>query len=127
MEKIVHCTTNTTSWCVVAEDGSLYTTIANLLAANKKAFPNLIKGQNLVSLEVSCENGSGAAGSAFYFARNKLDAALPTDNTADLNFASGQKEILPGVNPRIGQYERTYNVWVRKLAGTDEVILVGRY
>ena len=129
MEGVVHVTTNATTWGVVAEDGTLYTTLALLAAAGKSAWPNLTDGEHPESIELSCENGSGAAGAAFYFARNK-GAAFSSlaneglrDNQGDLLYGSGQKESIPGVNFRLGTFVPTYNIWVRKTTGGDEVIL----
>lgn len=129
MEQIVHFTENTTAWRVIASDGSSYASLAALYTAGKKPFPYMQPACNPMSLEVSSDNGSGAAGSGFYFNRNQgaAFAALSTDAArdaiSDLNYGAGQKEVLPGQDPRLGHFVPTFNVWIRKIAGGDKTIL----
>lgn len=128
MEIITHVVTSSTSWGIVSDQGNLYSSLS-AIPAGQYAWPNLSDGIQPAAVEISCENGSGAAGSPFYFARNQGIAfsGLASDNArdlvADLNYASGQKEVLPGVNPRLGEYVPTANFWVRKTAAGDEIIL----
>ena len=132
-ETTVHVTTNAITWGIVAKDGTLYATRALLAAASKMAWPDLDPGVQPTSVEISSENGSGAAGSPFYFARNQgadfeaLSTGAARDNVADLNYGAGQKEILAGVNPSRGHFQTTFNIWVRKTTGADEVIIKAIY
>lgn len=128
MELIVHVGQNSTQWGVVTDAGFLYSSLANI-PAGQSAWPNLSDGIQPAAVEISSDNGSGAAGSGFYFARNQgiafsgLSSDAARDLVADLNYGSGQKEVLPGINPRLGQFVPTANFWIRKVAGGDKVIL----
>jgi hypothetical protein len=114
-QRILHAITNVTTWQMLATDGVGYATYAALVAAAKTPWPGLDPGCDLQQLTYRSEDGSAAAGSAFYIAFNRTTA--PTDDQAEL-------VTTPDLPPVPGPIR---NVWIRKTAGTDEVILAGRY
>jgi len=130
MEPLIQVTADSTDWGIVADDGTLYDTYALLVAAGKTPWPALPGPMQPESVEISSEDGSGGPGDGFRFVRNEADANFgdlateaERDALSDVNYGSGQKEILSGRNPRMGTYVPTHNIWVRKLTGTDVVIL----
>lgn len=112
-------TTTDTNWRVIATDGTAYTTLALLAAANKYVFPYgadpshnyLSRGMFPQSVLIRSIASDGVSdGSPFYADWN--DATAPTDGIASTFVSgSGQQIALPG-----GTY---WNIWIRKTVPTD--------
>ncbi len=145
MEITVHATTNATTWMILATDGTGYVNKATLLAAGKIPFPGTQSvPQNTsvapagstpvypTAIEMSSLNGTGA-GSGFFFNINPPDgfSALASDSVrdgvSDFNYASGQKEVAPGLNPPLGHWNYIEEVWLRKTVGADTPIFRAIY
>lgn len=111
----------TTSWVIVASDGSTYTTKALLLAAGKQPFPKsdgtigLDLGMKLQSVTLSSVN-AGAAGSPFYVAFNPQTP--PSGTAAEL--------IEPG-GIYFNETGHVSQLWVALTTAGDTIDLLARY
>lgn len=116
----------TTSWVVIASDGTAYTTVALLLAAGKTPFPKtnrtnstpgtvgLDPGMKIQSITLNTVN-AGAPGSAFYVEFNPQTAP---SGTAGEFIASGAYDVEPG---HISQ------LWVSLTVAGDTLSILARY
>lgn len=111
----------TTSWVVIASDGTTYATVALLLAAGKQPFPKsdgtrgLDLGMKVQSLTLSTVN-TGAAGSAFYVAYNPQ--TQPSGTAAELVQPGGVYFVEPG---------NITQLWVSLTASGDTLDILLRY
>lgn len=117
--RTVKHTDSSTSWLVLASDGTAYTSLAALQSAGKTPFPGLDAGITPDSILLQCKTGTFANGEAFLVAFNRSTA--PTDSEA-IVLSSGQEYITieehgPGRSPL-----NYTNVWFRKTTGTDHII-----
>ena len=110
--------TSSTSWEVIASDGTGYTSLASLASAGKTPFgvTAIGPGASLGQLRLSTVN-SGAAGSPFWYQFN-AGTQPSNDSAAGFNEGSGQITIeSPG---------QILCVWVQKTTGGDTLILQGK-
>lgn len=104
-------TTNSTSFLLLASDGSTYSSVALLLAAGKTPFPGLDPG--MFAQSVTVENVTAA--NAIAVAWNT--ASTPTGDTSTL-VPGGSQFTFPG---------QVWNVWLQKSTGTDHVVATVLY
>jgi len=109
---------SSTTWNVVATDGTLYASIAALRTAGKSPWPNLDPGGFLQFLSYRSTTSTGIAdGGPFGVAINQ--AAAPTDTTGS-RLVSGSGQTINDPGP-------VYCIWIRKTTATDIVQLTGGY
>lgn len=113
-------TDNSTSWLIIAMDGTGYADLATLKAAGKTPFPygnattpGLDPGLFLQSLSV--ENVTDPTKS---FAVAWNTAVAPTGDSATL---------IPGNIPQFTFPGTVWNVWVEKSVGTNHLVFTGLY
>ena len=118
-------------WTVLASDGTVYKTLANLTAAGKIPFgagyttpgssPSTFyrdPGLFWQILNVKSDNGSLGNSSGFYYAFNQT--AAPNALTSD-----GVEAGLPGIpTTEPGTFS---NVWIYKTVNTDRVFLTAKF
>lgn len=111
-----------TSWVVVAMDGTTYTTTAALVAAGKTFFPygnasvqGLDLGMKLQTLTLTSVN-AGAAGSAFYFSKNPQ--VTPSGTIGEFVNNNGMQIVVPGT---------VWQIWIKLTASTDTIELFGQF
>lgn len=126
MTRTLRCATGSASWRVIASDGTLHASLADVATAGKVVYPSLEPGARPASLLVRAVTSAGTAdGAPFFLAFNYADATLPTDATAHLVSGSGQTFAQAG-----GDYETAeniWNVWVRNTVAGDLIVLTMRY
>lgn len=104
------------AWKIIASDGSSYSTLALLTAAGKNPYPYLGAGMFLQYLTLRSENGSGAAGSGFYYQTGVTTA--PSDFSKATWVAGGTPEPIPGP---------VRYLWVYKTVSGDRVFINGAH
>jgi hypothetical protein len=107
-----------TTWNVVAADGTLYPTLAALAAAGKRPWPALDPGTFLQYLTSRSALSTGIAdGGPYGIAFNQ---STPPTDTAGSRLVSGGGQTINDPGP-------LWNVWLRKTSGNDIIELVGGY
>lgn len=111
--------TNDTGWNLLATDGTGYSTYAALLAAGKTTYPGSVTDfPTGIPLMIARSVAAGGVtdGSPFQILTNSL--ATPT---AEDDLVSGSGQTIVYEDDSIKQ------VWVKKSAGTDIIILSGYF
>ena len=116
------------TWVVLATDGTTYATLAALVAAGKKAWPQSYTLSGVLQPGIDNFTGlgpltaqsdaAGSAGSAFYIEINQASAPS-SDNPGAL--------VLSGGSASYDDVASLYNVWVRMTSPSDKLRLTLRY
>jgi len=106
---VIQDSDTTTSWHVIASDGTGYTSFALMQAAGKLPWPNLPGGSMVNALSLEALAAAGGAGSQIYYAWNTV-----TTPTVGISVLTGVRQVTPGM---------IYNLWIQKTVGTDLVEL----
>lgn len=103
-----------TSWVVVASDGSTYSTMALLIAAGKRPYPGLDHGGRIGTCLLHAVTSSGGAGSPIYYALDE-----PTTPT--------EENVLGGSDQQVSIAGPFRNLWLKLTNASDIVMVNGRY
>ena len=115
---IAQYSTSSTSWEVVATDGTGYSTLAALTAAGKTPFgvTAIGPGATIGQLTIRTENG-GADGSPMWY---QINGSAPS-GTGSAEFVSGSGQTI------IDSPGQMLIIWVQKTTAGDTVILQAKY